>query len=699
MAKKAKGFTLVEILLAGIVFAFLGMAAGSLFYMHGKMIKAATESSQKNLETQAALLHMTNNIASSAWIKVLDVNTIELHSHSHQNLRTYLLRNGNLVYQDGNSSQILARGITASMLFIGTGDSKPTNRFQKVQIEFWNTDATGGTAYLNKDLFYTKVYAASREDWSIIYVDPSKVSAIQDGTKIFPFGTLAAALENALAGDAVVVLTGEHELSGDQAINCGYLYFAPGTSLTISAGASLRMGKNTAILTDGSFYCTGSAGNRISMTSMDPQSYSWGGITVRPTTRDNTVQTYFDFSYLDISYSSSGITVDPKWDDIALVVDISNNNSYNNGTAYRISGAKELNVFSNTFTNNSVSVILTDDASFAYTGTIKQYIYQNTFNGKAGLGYDYGVMLQSYARSGNPVIQEIYNNDFPEVQTPVSLNNGGDGIITSKVYNNKMYPEQYSAVDIMGNTNTNTATTLDIYNNIIDASRRQPSYGGCLYLGNNKPFSVTISNNDIRNSGNYSYAYGIEIVSMRDVTIKNNLIHNIQRWGIWVEPHNSNMNVLVKNNIMYGTSGSGSIFVWPMSSYYADMTLVNNTLFGSGTLYGSARWNVKNSILWGNMKMESYVQQKTAYSDVKDMNDAYINDTTKNIKIDPRLNPDYTLPTGSPGKNAGILHDDKGKPVLDNAGNAIPTDMGAHGGGYDPNIGIGPKAGTVGRTQ
>jgi len=658
--------------MASVVFSLIGVAAGGLYYMHGKIIKEITASSQKNLDAEYALAHMVKNIQGSAWVTVLNPNNIELHSHTNPNIRKYSLENGSLVYAEGNKGRsILARNLEADVFFLGENDTKPYNRYKKVQIEF-RVKPPAGKVFYNSDTFYTKSHCFCRENWDAIYVDTVRSSSFQDGTKIFPFQNITSALaiasEYPQFSEEIFVISGDHVVSEDAEFKSRFIYFTPETTLKILPGITAKFGNSTLLYIKGEITFSGEEGRRVNLTSLsDPM---WNGIEL-----DNN-QDAINLSYITLSNSENGIRMLENTGAAGGIL-ITNSYAYNNYYCFSVYGPASITAYNNQFLNNyGVALYI---YTYLYTQpaipiATSHYIYQNEFNYTLpNQNYGYGAYIYEYSNGFiSSMTTSIHDNVFNNLMSAITYYDLYYGTLSRPILDAQIYNNYISAATgiTLATSYVDPASRISITNNTVDS---RDTWATGIYLSSGAgtgaglpPF--IISNNKV--SFNGPYGSGIKVYGLsNDSLIKNNVIYGTgSNLGIL---SSGNTQPMVTNNILYGNAGI-SIYTWTGSQ---EVRLTNNTIAG-GRVYAeyyrsNPTYTITNNIIWGTSYLLSFLQNYASYSDVRNMSQ----DPARGIiSQDPRFvapeNNDYHLSGGSPCIGTGKNPD------------GSPTDMGAYGGAF-----------------
>ncbi|NQU95131.1 MAG: right-handed parallel beta-helix repeat-containing protein [Candidatus Omnitrophica bacterium] len=581
--RRKKAFTILEVLIATLIFSVIGMAAGSLYQLHAKLIKESSTQFQSILDAQLALAHINENIANSAWIVVESPTKIELHSHSYPRIRTYTLSGGKLIFQEGErKSAILARDIETKELFKGVDEERLTKRFRSIEMELWNEPRqakAGGSTYGKKGLFYAKVTATSKESWDLIYVDPRAVSGAPDGTKQFPYLDLTTALgsvtESSDTPETIFVVTGDHSFSGSAAeVRNMFVCFSDNTSLAIHPGTRLYLGTSTMIYTEGDFQCGGEdsgSSAKVLVYWLRPERLKW-----RP--GDN----YWDYykRWRSTIRLWGGIIVNSK----QVNINILNTNFYQSGGGVRIFlpnytgqrrarnerkveiagctvsscrnglfvyGADDLRVHDNYFYGKSSGIytfyayiyqynnpqttqIKINDNAFYYYPTyhvvylrlfargaeINSDIYNNLFYYNRRSVWNLLVDEDSYYGSAD-IVTTIHDNWFHYTNRGIHINHYGygGGRITDEIYNNRFERINDRGIQIYSRGGTDTSNIL-IHNNIIENA-----YSG-IYLDNSMA-PVDIYHNKIM-----AGTRGIFATHTNKGIIRNNFFHD-NTTGVW----------------------------------------------------------------------------------------------------------------------------------------------------------------------
>ncbi|MBN1354292.1 MAG: prepilin-type N-terminal cleavage/methylation domain-containing protein [Candidatus Omnitrophica bacterium] len=707
--KKRKGFTLIEIVLATILFSVLGMAAGSLYYLHGKLIKDVTSRFEGIFDAETALWHMKTNIANSAWAVLITDRHIELHSHSAPAIREYSLEDDKLLYKEGNKkSLVLARGVNALQLFKGTGEAKPGNRFHELEVEFWIGGEKNRVPY-DKDTFYTNVYVPCMESWDVVYVDPDRVSSVKDGTKRFPFATLSEAAEAACSDstfpEEILVLSGDTSIVGELEIR-NNTYFSPDTSLTLAPGSTLKLGGDVTFYLRGDFKIENAAITAI----IQDDDHRWGRFVIAND------QENIDFINADISWSGrEGIYVTYGDEmDAPRIVTILNSNIHDMSSSMYFHYINSLIVKNSTFINNGGSISLTA-YSWGEGEQAEVLIDKNLFEGGGnaiymGCGYnkantqisnnifkniEEAIDITGHVpRSATTSIVKVYGNSFQGSETAIvlELHFGRDdyaGFSEYEIYGNEILignPESVPyggfGITVIGGTYSyygtypNINSRVTIRDNIIDG--QGAAYYG-LQIGTVAP--VLICNNDISNtrkSRYYGYGYydnptGIFIQNSKDVTIRNNVMHSnscrdITLYGGYISTEGVEYknNALIENNIMYD---SGGILTARTRYYYlytnpmtiSNVKVVNNTLVNASinAQYGGADGiSIKNCIIWTNNPIGDIPPGRVSYSVLKGLDLGGTNSYTGSPPFQNLSGHDYHLTdpnwkTGDDGTQVG----------------------------------------------
>lgn len=581
--RRKKAFTILEILIATLIFSVIGMAAGSLYQLHAKLIKETSTQFQNALDAQLTLAHINENIANSAWIVVKSPTKIELHSHSYPRIRTYTLSGGKLIFQEsGKESIILARNIEAKELFKGVGEERLTKRFRSVEIELWNepkqAKAERGIAdadsYAERGLFYANVNATSKESWDLIYVDPRGVSGAPDGTKQFPYPGLTTALDNVTESsdtpETIFVVTGDHSFSGSAAeVRNMFVCFSDNTSLTISPGTRLYLGTSTIIYTEGNFKCGGEdsgSSAKVQVYWLRPERLRW-----RPG------ESWWDYykRWRSTERLWGGIFVNSK----QVNINILNTNFYRSGGGVRI--------FLPNYTGQrrarnerkveiaGCTVSSCRNGLFVY-GADDLRVHDNYFYGYTSGLYTFYANICQYNNPQTTQI-EIHDNlfyyypNYPMVNLIQYARGAG---IKTDIYNNLFYYNSRNTWSIFVNEDScyggaNIATT--IHDNWFYYTRRG------IYIDHyesNGRLTDEIYNNRFERINDR----GIQIYSRGDQHASNILIHNNiiedSHTGIYLD--NSNVPVdIYHNEIMTSTRG--------VFATHSNRGIVRNNFFHDNT--------------------------------------------------------------------------------------------------------------------
>lgn len=710
ITKDKRGFTFLEFMVASLIFSILGIAAGSLFYFHGKLIRDTTQLAEQNLKTQIALNHILENVKSSAWIVVKSPNDLELHSHTNPDIREYHLLDNRLTFKAGNVSNIIADNIEADNLFTPVGVEKRNGRFHKVKIEFW-TKTRNRLDYHNKDVFYAQAYAASQETWDLLYVDPGHVESIQDGTKIRPFATLQQALDVVAVNDAVIVLSGDHTVTGD--INLGalsLLYFAAPTTFNVQGPATLTMGGNdlyqTVFASDGKINLFAGDGSRITITGGED---GWWSMTLTQP------QPVSNFQYLNLirgSLSLESYTTNRAdfWDRTPRPFNITFANNILQDAWVNTYSAADAKAYKNTFNNSGLYFSGSSGNEEIYDNTLSSYSYLYTYNytsaqdatihtsihDNTGTGY---TSISAYSYSGKPsatLRTEIYNNTIRDGY--ISVGGSDSGATTQDlIYNNKItrslrggqysqytFPIYYSAYAYSGDTVNPNSFAL-IQNNTIDANYTIGGIYVSAYDYSNNTANrrkMYINNNVISRFylGNSYDWYSTAAISLYgggfDAEINNNIM-TTGYTGVLVSDYSNPVNLSLNNNIISGLYW-GALRGYSLTKA-STCNWTNNTVVNVPYLMvneGPTKVNVKNCILWNTTAPSPSANVSLSYSNLPPSSGTALTTGTGNLSVDPAFadpsKQDFSLKTTSLLINAGdpsILDPDRSA-----------SDMGAYGG-------------------
>ncbi len=656
MIKRAKGFTLVEFLVAALVFSIITVGAGSLIKFHGTFIKQSEEYSKSYLDSQFAVNHMKEEIANSAWIIVHSPSHIELRSHSNPEIRHYYFANEKLEYKAGTSVLPLISNISSNNFFTGIGEVRNGNQFKEVSINFWKK-SDKDTDYKTKDIFYIEKTATSRENWNLIFVDPVAVSTLQDGTKIRPFATITEALNISMEKNVIYVVSGEQIFSDVTIVKAAYIYFAPAAGFTVLPGATLKMSTGCHFMVNGKCSLIGTKAKPIFFEPIDP-SGNWGGIYIELKEYMGSIQRRLEISYVKMVNNLHAFNINARSENNRTEVELSHCDIRRNYT--RINGFHKVDAY-----NNFLEAFVVSNA----TGDIN--IFQNYITYRLAAGNASHAENAKCVLKNNTIDSKTYYGISAYLYSPSSSYE----IISNKIKSN------YSAVILYGNTEEpSQGAYLLIANNVME--QYKDGYGGSnasgIYQRSNMKTPAIITNNEIKNFKKGYVTMGILMRGGNDVEIKNNIIHDCN-WGLHVGPNGStSTKANVHNNIFYNNSQGVRPLRYPQNYGDSEIWFVNNTLYGdpiTGTDYFK---EIKNCIVWGSgASIESHMQDKVSYSDVAGMTP----DPENGIRSEDPLfvnaaSKNFSLKNNSPLKGTG-----------DPAG----TDMGAYGGAYDPLQGIGPQ--------
>ena len=693
---RKKGFTLIEFLVASVIFGFLSMAAGGLFYIHGKLINNMLTNSREIFDAQGVAQHISENIQDSAWVKILSSSDIELHSQSNPAIRRYTLNNnGTLTYNDGVSPpKPLAINIQANNLFTGLGMEKSDNRFQRIAIEFWaSKKGEKGPVYLEKDLSYINTVAVSRESWDIIYVNSTKTNSLEEGTKINPYLDIQSAA-NSISGEypdyseILMVETGEYNIKERVIIlQSRFIYFSEDAKLTIEPGATILLGNNTTLSIYGEFDCEGNPNKIISIDTLHPEdpTKSWWCINIK------TKQNDLKISYTDIT---------------------------GGGVPYAGASTTAVNVYASS-SNSSLTMNNCFIHDMFYQCAISSFKYidlhDNYFQDSQGQGgYGIGIGYPMLTPLEDGTIWRIYKNTFDAVEFPLELSmSGSAGTASAEISNNNflnisqgygigfqlgpiddqqtqsgnntiLIDNNYFLLTGLGAatgicidkyaSDTNPLSGVIVKNNTIDVNG-----GNGITVNGNKSHTV-ISNNDIRNTFNNAtntWSSGIGISASSNLEVINNIIHNDTTSSRFTNIIGGSLasenpsGVTCNNNVFYG---KGNLLIG--TQYNAtNLTFLNNTISGPAVQIGILQpgAQIVNSIIWGTSSLDDSLKQYFSYSDVRGMTA----DPAKGIiSQDPLFTNQagnvYTLQAGSPCIG-------QGGPLIKNP-DGTRSNMGAYGG-------------------
>lgn len=235
--------------------------------------------------------------------------------------------------------------------------------------------------------------------------------------------------------------------------------------------------------------------------------------------------------------------------------------------------------------NNNLSYTITSPCfTFIYTNYLK--LIGNTIHHSASAGMTSGA--SSYITASN---NQAYSNtadglafgdscSYLTITGNNSANNGAEGINI----------DGCNHATITGNTSYNNLLGITVWNrspgnsnagyNIVDSNVIE-SCGQNILIADSQP-GIVVSNNIIRNSGNFSPLsgttnYGIYVISGAGTTISNNLIANSVASGIYCL---SAVDITIKNNFIENNGHYGIELV--TGTGVGRIVVANNYLLGNG---------------------------------------------------------------------------------------------------------------------
>ncbi|MDD5440167.1 MAG: prepilin-type N-terminal cleavage/methylation domain-containing protein [Candidatus Omnitrophica bacterium] len=263
MPKKG-GFTILEILLTMMVMTIIMASTAQCFVLFQSSFSSITKNDDTSYKYLKVLDTLTHAIEQSAWVVVKDSNTIELHSHTVSTYTQQYVFTANKLYRkdiatSGNTTQtLITDNLNATTFFKGAGEMRPTNRYKKVTVEFWEKK-TGNPSPQSNDIFYIKSTIIARQDWNVLYAALLPSSSLKDGTKDNPFADVrdalavttnsttktASNLQKILVVSALYVGTGSNPITLPDGV---VVVFFPGTVFYANTGADyIYCGKKSAI--------------------------------------------------------------------------------------------------------------------------------------------------------------------------------------------------------------------------------------------------------------------------------------------------------------------------------------------------------------------------------------------------------------------------------------------------------------------
>ncbi|MBF0216948.1 MAG: prepilin-type N-terminal cleavage/methylation domain-containing protein [Candidatus Omnitrophica bacterium] len=263
--KTGKGFTLLELLVAMVMFSMVVLAASSLYSNMLKLQKISVRSSFNPQKIQAVLNKMEKDVNNSAWIKVVSSNEIDLYTQSEDLIKKYIYdpSAGTLSFADSSGTTALLLShislfTDTGVFFTAVGDHKPCPdsssalRYRTVKVSFW--DSTDDTRFEDADCFVIKDrYFTAKQDWDITYVDADSAAGTVGhiGTMTNPstaFTDTINNLESITGEECVYFVDGSYSLSGTVSVlSEGERNILTGSnaSVTFASGTTLVLEKAT----------------------------------------------------------------------------------------------------------------------------------------------------------------------------------------------------------------------------------------------------------------------------------------------------------------------------------------------------------------------------------------------------------------------------------------------------------------------
>lgn len=165
------------------------------------------------------------------------------------------------------------------------------------------------------------------------------------------------------------------------------------------------------------------------------------------------------------------------------------------------------------------------------------------------------------SRSSTIIVDQSGSGDYTTIQDALDSASSGDKIIIrSGIYSENIFVNSSIQIEGMGDSThlmSSGGTGIVINSNNVSISRLKISnYYNGIYTNNHK--NIPISNITIENTTEHSIYF--EGVSER-IIIKNNIIKNIENFGIYIEGNNNNINNNLVSNLTYGGSGGNAIVI------------------------------------------------------------------------------------------------------------------------------------------
>ena len=660
-----KGFTLIEVIVGIVALTIIALALGKAFQMNLFLIKSVKASAEL-YKGQVALTHIVENAHSSAWIEIVDTNTIKLYSHSNPNIREYKLLDNILKYKERNGDYtVLLKDVESNALFKGLGDEKPGNRFSMVEIEFWNI----GSSSSNR----LHTVAGAKESWDMVYVDTLSTEERADGTKLFPYKTLADALTNGAdnyrfyynvwAGvtEKIALLNGSHSFSDSFDIkHQTNLIFFKDTSLTIEPGTVLTLGNRSSLAIQGEFYFLGEetnsitiqgtgSGRDITVVFPDGAKYTeyvkdtWRFISV---TNDNPDFYNYNIQHAIMSGGEQGFSFAKALDASNEVqVTFSNNDVKDLYLCpLSISGVTDVQVRNNRFETDSGLVrIAIGDQHLSYINPPQRFGWGSTYGDISFIvednnefldrcGLNMYLTLRTERSHGNLTIKVNSNKmiSYGLLRTIELISYSANALVSVEMINNKIEKADVGSgtgihIGHIGGTPPVGSQFLIKNNTIINNGISLGNDVGITVLNMKLPLIIT--NNEITGFSHGIWHVTNQTLAGQVLTIENNLIHDCAYSSIKVAPFYSGPSwymvgmINVKNNIIYNCGGiyCGDCAVIPGEP---GMTLTYNTLDGIAIGGNADLITIDDCIIWGDEGVEyvpADILAKTTNSDVRNV--------------------------------------------------------------------------------